>query len=104
MRALVFSFLLRGFRKQSAKLLRHFRSPTCSPCTVSDERGGQVAGEAAGGKLSGNILLNGDTVPTDIMRKLRAFVFQVGKASRVRVRCPGLKSGLSALFFLAGTG
>lgn len=35
-----------------------------------------VAGEAAGGKLSGNILLNGDTVPTDIMRKLRAFVFQ----------------------------
>lgn len=35
-----------------------------------------VAGEAAGGSLSGHILVNGTSVDSDLMRKLSVFVFQ----------------------------
>mmetsp|Transcript_20390 Transcript_20390/g.49326 ORF Transcript_20390/g.49326 Transcript_20390/m.49326 type:complete len:724 (-) Transcript_20390:11-2182(-) len=35
-----------------------------------------VAGEAAGGQLSGQVLVNGGSVDSTTMRKLRAFVFQ----------------------------
>ncbi len=35
-----------------------------------------VAGEAAGGRLSGHILVNGASVDSDLMRKLSVFVFQ----------------------------
>ena len=36
-----------------------------------------VAGEAADGRLSGQVLVNGGSVDSETMRKLRAFVFQV---------------------------
>ena len=54
-----------------------------------------VAGEAAGGRLSGQVLVNGGSVDSETMRKLRAFVFQVPSqrppAPRLRALCSAAK-------------